>query len=122
MAEFVEVIRQYTRMCKSNGNTCLGCELERERQDTCRGFLMSNPVRAEEIIMKWAAENPEKTMMDVFLEKFPSAPLEGGYPYVCARHVGFDALDANENGLCIAPGRECKGCWNRPAPEEYQHE
>ena len=113
MAEFVEVMRQYTRMCKSNGSTCNGCELEHEKVDTCRGFLMSNPARAEKIIMKWAAEHPEKTMKDVFFEKFPNAPRgDSGEPECCPRVIGF----VNHPKCNIG---DCCECWSRPAPEGY---
>ena len=60
MAEFQEVIRQKKRMC--NSVLCCKCDIYRlcgEDLSKCQQFINNNPKKAEEVIMSWAAENPE---------------------------------------------------------------
>lgn len=70
MAEFVEVIKHKKRMCKERacglceiGNGCMSGQ-------HCNSYMMENPEKAEEIIMKWAEENSVKTNADKFKEVF----------------------------------------------------
>lgn len=60
MSEFSEVMKQKNRMCKSI--LCCSCDIYDmcEREITkCYQFIHNNPKKAEEIIMRWAAKNPE---------------------------------------------------------------
>ena len=60
MAEFVEVMKQKKRMC--NKTLCCKCDIFRlcgEDIGNCSQFILSNPSKAEKIIMSWAAEHPE---------------------------------------------------------------
>lgn len=60
MAEFSEVIKQKKRMC--NSTLCCKCDIYHacgEDLSHCEPFIINNPQRAEEIIMRWAAEHPE---------------------------------------------------------------
>lgn len=60
MAEFVEVMKQKTRMC--NSITCHSCLLSGEINGTeydCDGFLEKCPKEAEDIIQAWVKANPE---------------------------------------------------------------
>lgn len=123
MAEFQEVMRQRKRMCKAMGDICLGCEfykIGRSTSPRCLQVIVDTPYRAETIIMDWAAEHPEKSMKDVFFEKFPNAPRdELGDPRMCPLDVGYPARPdgAGYEGECHTEN-PCTGCWSRPAPEE----
>lgn len=114
MADFQEVMRQYKRMCEKNIH-CSNCELNSlENDKVCRWRLMERPSAAEAIIMNWAAANPEKTMKDVLIEKFPKAKLrDDGTPTACVMNLGFPGY-----GLVCHSVYDCAACWNRPAPEE----
>ena len=61
MAEFVDVLRQFDRMCKVN-NGCINCPLHEPDgvSDRCSiGAFINDSKRIEREIMCWAAENPE---------------------------------------------------------------
>lgn len=73
MAEFVKVVTEKNRMCTAHGGYCDGCPLaaQSRRSDIpCPIFLEESPEEAEEIILKWAAENPFKSNGTKFLEVF----------------------------------------------------
>ena len=65
MAEFLEVMKQYSRMCKSYGDDCTGCGIWAKdlRADFCfcnKETCSEEAIKAVEIIVKqWAAEHPE---------------------------------------------------------------
>ena len=111
MAEFVEVMRQWNRMCDST-KYCGRCELDKMARPTvCVSYALGNAEKVEEVVMSWAAEHPEKTMKDVLFEKFPNAEkYPDGTPVICATDVGFDEP--------VSCGMLCSKCWSRPAPEE----
>ena len=61
MAEFVDVLRQFDRMCKANAG-CFNCPLHKPDgvSDECSiGAFVNDSERIEREVMKWAAENPE---------------------------------------------------------------
>ena len=71
MAEFVEVMKYRKRMCAMYRNhSCRICPIYDVKEGTCANFLIENTQEAEEIIMKWAKENPIKTNADKFKEVF----------------------------------------------------
>ena len=61
MAEFQEVCKHLKRMCEQYGNNCIKCPLE--DKDFCSLSAGDRTAetykKAEEIVMKWAAEHPE---------------------------------------------------------------
>ena len=62
MAEFDAVVKECNRMCDKLDKNCDKCPLKIALYGTpysCDKYLLRFPVRAEAIIMKWAAENPE---------------------------------------------------------------
>lgn len=67
MAEYTEVIKQFTRMCKSTtGFKCsrgecpvMGHAFGCENIGQCRKIAFERPDVFEEKVMAWAAENPE---------------------------------------------------------------
>lgn len=124
MAEFVEVMRQRAQMCKQYKYCYQGCILadllEGCGTANCMEYAKVYPAEFESAVMTWAKNNPEKTMKDVFFEKFPNAPRdELGDPRMCPLDVGFPARPdgAGFEGECHTE-EPCTGCWNRPAPEE----
>ena len=83
MAEFQKIIKERERMCNAHGIRCEGCPLSRIRRKSetiCTLFMIKDPEEAEEILMKWAAENPFKTNGAKFREVF-------GYDFVQAMHA-----------------------------------
>ena len=71
MAEFQTVMKERERMCNCF-DACVHCPLRKvqEKSVLCRDWTFSNPAEAEQIIIKWAAENPPKTNGDKFREVF----------------------------------------------------
>ena len=62
MAEYIEVIKQFKRLCKSinpakctRGECPMGCE----NIGQCRKVAFERPEKFEEQVMAWAAEHPE---------------------------------------------------------------
>jgi len=60
MAEFVDVLRQFARMCKANAG-CFNCPLHKPDSvsDECSvNAFVKDSERIEREVMKWAAEHP----------------------------------------------------------------
>lgn len=57
MSDFVKMMKDWKRMCISCQPNCEKCGLFEMGCDTAN--MMNEPDRAEKIITKWAAENPE---------------------------------------------------------------
>lgn len=107
----VEFLKHYKRMCRSTGQYCVGCPLSMEGS-ICRNWIQNNPEEAVAIVQKWAEENPVKTFMSDFFEKFPNAPKnELGFPdEACPYMLGYDDC------CSFTPAKEeyCLRCWSRP--------
>lgn len=61
MAEFVDVIRQFHRMCEANAG-CVICPLrgkDGESEMCSISAFVNNPKRIEGEVMSWAAQHPE---------------------------------------------------------------
>lgn len=92
MAEFTEVMKQKERIHEHfiiEG--CKQCPISRDNnahQIGCDSFSTRFPQEAEEIIMKWAKENPIKTNADKFKEVF--------------------GVDVNRNKCLFGHSEECK--------------
>lgn len=79
----------------------------------CEKFEMEYPIKATEIVRKWAEEHPKRTRKDVLLEKFPKAILDkNGQPCVCAQMLGLRDYD----NIC-EDKEECLQCWNTEVEE-----
>lgn len=75
MAEFMEVMKQRTRMCEAHSEKlmCNDCPLSFRNSSSnlgCHEFTTEYPRKAEEIIMKWAEEHPVQTNADKFKDVF----------------------------------------------------
>ena len=68
-------------------------------------------------IEKWSNENPQKTMLQDFMEKYPNAFLEDdGTPKFCPYILGY--CNKKENDIiCSCVNYNCVKCWNRPLKE-----
>lgn len=115
----VKYFKEKRRMLNSLGRidgTCMGvncsrCPLSGENNGTklaCRYFEAEYPEEAIAIVEKWAAEHPQKTIFQDFLEKYPNAPLDeiDGTPIICPYRLGYE-----EKKGCTD---SCIDCWNRP--------
>lgn len=78
MAEFAKVAAEMARMCRHYEAFCTECPLGSAL--SCHNWMLNHPKKAEEIIMKWAAENPFKSNGAKFREVF-------GYDFVQAVYV-----------------------------------
>ena len=58
-------------------------------------------------VERWSKENPKKTMLQDFFERFPDAPRDrNGAPKCCPYECGYI-----DNNKCF--GANCFLCWNR---------
>ena len=83
MAEFVEVMKQYKRMCdweltrtKTQCADCIISSTNNGMNMSCVTFLYQNPVGAEKNIMEWAAAHSEPkypSWNETWKQLFPSA-------------------------------------------------
>lgn len=69
--EFQAAMKILRRMCTTL--ECDECPFHDLGVHTCRENLYTYPQEAETILAEWAAENPERTLMDDFFEKHPKA-------------------------------------------------
>ena len=78
MMDAVEFLKEKDRMCRAicivGGFVGRGdkCEIERQRErgQTCGGYMINHPEEAVEIVERWAKEHPRKTRQSEFLEQF----------------------------------------------------
>lgn len=78
MAEFKEVIKQFWRICERYRADvcCANCPLKDARGVYhCWRWISEEPEKAEELIMKWAKENPVKKNYHKFEETFGINPI-----------------------------------------------
>lgn len=100
----IKYLKEKERMCYKQED-CTHCPLKTDDDNTCSILEETNPEEAVEIVEKWSKENPQKTISQDFLEKFPKATLDNnGVPIICAKNVGYIEV-------CTL---YCKECWNRP--------
>lgn len=113
----VEYQRTIARLCLNA--KCGNCPIWLARKDKSRGckfFLIDYPEEAVALIQKWAEENPQKTMMQDFFEKYPNAMKDGlGAPMICPHHLGHPEYRSCETEY---HGEQCYTCWNRPLEDE----
>ena len=109
--EFKQAMRVIKRICTARDD-CEKCELELN----CPFATVPSDHdydKAEAILAKWAAEHPEKTIAEDFLEKLPKAVVwENGTPTACALDCGYGQPDICKRNIDI-----CADCWRRPLEE-----
>lgn len=108
----VKYLKEKQRMCEKYID-CLDCPLDEVKSKhhiTCVMTEKTHSEEAVEIVEKWSAENPEKTILQDFLEKYPNVQLNGyGCPSFCPSLLGYD-----RNKSCLPDEMRCPVCWNRP--------
>lgn len=115
-------LAERTRMFNSLGRTdgmCIGV-----RCDDCPFYFLKDrvhydcysveavyPLKATEIVKRWAEEHPKKNRKTVLLEKFPNAKLDSSTrrPLACADDLGFCTECENFD--------TCEECWNMEVEE-----
>lgn len=86
------------------GVNCYDCPLQLYSDGvTCKKLETDYPLKATEIVRKWANEHPRKTRKDVLKEAFPNAFIDDN----CALKLGLCSIEdcSNINGDCFK-------CWN----------
>lgn len=111
--ELIKGLKLIKNICDKN-DTCDNCPLYSDNNITglnCNKFILKCPEEVEKILIKWAEEHPQKTILQDFLEKYPNAPKDGedGAPNVCAFNLGYI-----KERDCRNHDYSCEKCWNRP--------
>lgn len=121
----VKFLKEHNRMCNyyavKNGMRCGDCPLHSASDQKYNANCSLSYYEKEytknivETVEKWSQENPEKTILQDFLEKYPNAPLnEAGIPDdVCPFMLGYK----KSKEKCAPDEYFCKKCWNRPLEE-----
>lgn len=109
----IKYLKEQERMCETHQVNCDECPFieSYDGEDVkCDEFPFTHPRRAVELVEKWSAENPPKTILQGFLEKYPNVQLNGyGCPSFCPSLLGYD-----RNKSCLPDEMRCPACWNRP--------
>ena len=115
MADFLEVMRKYKRMCNSF-NSCLdGCPLAKHNEectwDDCLIFAFDHPYEVQATVEKWTMENPEPkypSRKEWWASLYPDRHL---YDPPCWYHIIPYALIKD---VCDT---NCNECMDRPIIE-----
>lgn len=105
--------REKQRMC--GRNTCFECPLSSNsngKNKSCSALEQLYTSEAIEIVQRWSNENPQKTLLSEYLERYPQAELENGLPPLCAKVLGQgDEECKHEFNEYYS---DCRDCWNTP--------
>ncbi len=108
--ETVEFLVHLGRMCEKHP-LCKDCPIQNPRKKyhySCISFISRKPADVVEVVEKWARENPVKTRLKDFYEKYPNAPMyQGTYPQACCRTLGYCQECPDKECDCLA-------CWTTP--------
>lgn len=109
------MLKEWNRMC-ATVKECWNCPLK-----SCSGCVGAATPEAQaeliETIEAWAAENPQKTILEEFMEKYPGARINnrGIPPELCPDDLGYSKAEKCGTGNNI-----CVKCWNRPLADETE--
>ena len=102
MAEFKEVVKEYSRMCGTYvDDYCNRCPLVEEITDnyTCPEYLLDFPDVVENVVMQWAVENPKPEYpmwIEAISRMYPGmAPTQSVYqpvPEDIAKKLGIEPI------------------------------
>lgn len=111
-SNIVNFYKEKDRLTKNCKIRCEECPLSRvnnksKEQYGCYDFINKHTERAVEIMQKWSDENPVKTRLDDFTEKYPNYFREpkDDTPNVCCRYLGY---------IDKCPLTKCSKCWDMP--------
>jgi len=116
--EYIKAMETKQRVHDKYFNRCTACPLHAMNNGIkcgCDSLIFKYPEKAEEILKKWDKENPVKTFLSDFLEKYPKAPLsESGAPTnICPHYLGYCKDSCDDFNDCLK-------CWNRPLESEVK--
>ena len=90
-------IKDYARMCRANEcEDCIFRTSGKRENEGCADFIISNPDKANEIILKWIKEHPIKTRQSELLKAFPNVPINSEIISICP--LDFDKRFESEVG------------------------
>lgn len=105
----IDFIKEKERMCNSYNDDCKGCPLDNE-DVFCSQILINNTEKAVKLVQKWSDENPVRTILMDFFDKYPNAKGKDDIiPNICIRSLGYKVE--------VCCGRSCVDCWNTPLSE-----
>lgn len=107
----VKYLKELKRMCKTISH-CESCPLGKIYEThvfECYTARNKNPEEVVEIVEKWSKENPQKTILQDFFEKYPNANRYEIGIKLCPKDLGYTI--GCELEWC---GEEMEKCWNRP--------
>ena len=107
MAEFQEMIRQKGRMC-TELNNCNGCPIDLYF-GSCVQINPQNAAKYEELVMKWAKENPEPKY-PTWIE-WQQKEFLGATTMICPK-----IFMSKEEANCM--GKSCYECTHSPIPKK----
>ena len=120
--EFEKAMKIWERMCNECNSHCGSCPLGNESAKewgvpTCSMLLTKQPLKAQEILEEWDKAHPQRTILDDFKEKYPSAKMNRfGVPdYSRPCELGYMS---KKEDYC---SKGCRHCWLIPL-EEVEHE
>lgn len=113
VAEYFKIKK---RVCKSANYRCDECFMANCIEECC-DLELNHPGETVSAMEQWAAEHPQKTIVQEFLEKYPDAPINNrGYPVkMCPDNLGYSRYDECPT-VCLS-GNICVECWNRSLEE-----
>jgi hypothetical protein len=115
----IKFLKEKSRMTKKCSIHCADCPLGSEKNTTgfaCGDLQREYPEIVVNIVEKWSAEHPQKTLLQDFLEKYPKALIEdGAFPAACPFQLGYETESEKDiNAYCESTARDsCRRCWNR---------
>ena len=112
-SNIVNLFKEKNRLTKDCDIYCSNCRLSsnnNEENYDCGYLLNFHPEKAVEIMQKWSDENPVKTRLDDFREKYPNhkTHVTDGMPCVCCKNLGYT------DECPIIECKTCKNCWDMP--------
>lgn len=111
----LRMLKEWNRMC-ATVKECWNCPFK-----SCSGCVgAATPEAQVELITtieEWAAENPQKTILEEFMEKYPRAQVDNrGIPAdLCPDNLGYSKYEK-----CSSASNSCENCWNRPLADETE--
>ena len=105
----VNFFKEKERLTKNCHISCLECPLNfryNGKNIDCISLIMRHTEKAIEILQEWSDENPVKTRLEDFTEKYPNYLTEtkDDTPTACCRHLGY---------IDKCPLIKCSECWNK---------